>query len=182
MVINHQITFRDIPHSEAVKTHIDEKIEKLSQFSDRIISCHVVVELANKRKHQGNLHNIRLTVTVPGKELISKYNEREDLYVSIRDAFEDMVRQLETYEEHLRGEVKNHQTALLSGKIARLFNGDGFGFIESLDGTEFYFNAGHVINPSFDKLNVGMPVQFVEHNDVNGLQARRVKGIEETSE
>lgn len=178
MTTSYQITFRDMPHSEAVKNHVEERIEKLSQFCDKIIACHVVVEFANKSQHQGNLHNIRLTLTVPGKELVSKFNEAEDLYVSIRDAFEDMMRQLESYEEHLHGQIKNHQTALLTGTVARIFNGDGFGFIENQEGEEFYFNAAHVLHPTFDKLAIGMPVQFVEHEDMNGLQARRVKLIE----
>jgi ribosomal subunit interface protein len=178
MTASRQITFRDIPHSEAIKTHIDEKIDKLTQFCDKILSCHVVVEFANKNQHQGNLHNIRITLTVPGKELVSKHNETEDLYVSIRDAFADITRQLESYEEHIRGQVKNHESVVLSGKIARLFNGDGFGFIENGEGEEFYFNAGHVVHPTFEKLTVGMPVHFVEHNGNDGPQAHRIKLID----
>lgn len=178
MTVSHQITFRDIPHSDAIKAHIEEKIEKLGQFCGKMLTCHVVVEYANKSQHHGNLYNARLTVHAPGKELVSKHNETEDLYVSIRDAFEDMVRQLESYEEQLHGQTKNHQSAVLSGKIARLFNGDGFGFIESGDGEEFYFNAGHVLHPTFEKLAVGMPVYFVEHDGNDGPQAHRVKLIE----
>ena len=137
MTVSRQTTFRDIPHSDAIKTHIDEKIDKLTQFCSKIVACHVVVEYANKNQHRGNLHNIRITTTVPGKELISKHNEREDLYVSIRDAFEDITRQLESYEEQTHGQIKNHQSVILSGKIARIFNGDGFGFIENENGEEF---------------------------------------------
>lgn len=182
MTVSRQITFRDIPHSDAIKNHLDEKIDKLAQFCEKIISCHVVVELASRSQHQGNLHNIRITLTVPGKELISKHNETEDMYISIRDAFADMTRQLECYEEQIHGQVKNHQAVILSGTIARLFNGDGFGFIESGDGGEFYFNAGHVVHPTFEKLTVGMPVHFVEHNGNDGPQAHRIKLIEKSME
>lgn len=178
MTVSRQITFRDIPSSEAVKSHIEEKIDKLTHFCDKIVACHVVVEYSNKGQHRGNLHNVRLSVDVPGKELITKHNEAEDLYVSVRDAFEDMVRQLEGYEEQVHGLVKNHQSVVLSGKIARLFNGDGFGFIENGDGEEFYFNAGHVLHPSFEKLTIGMPVHFVQHEGNDGPQAHRVKLIE----
>lgn len=180
MTDKRQITYRDIPHSDAVNTHIEEKLDKLMQFCNKIISCHVVVEYANKNQHTGNLYNVRLTITVPNKELISKHNETEDLYVSIRDAFKDMVIQLEHYEEQLTGQVKNHQPVILSGKIARMFSGDGFGFIENDEGEEFYFNAGHVAHPSFEKLTIGMPVQFVEYDGINGPQAHRVKLIERT--
>lgn len=175
-----QITFRDLPHSDAVKSHLEERVAKLQQYCQNIVSCHVVVELANKNQHRGNLHNTRITVTVPGKELVSTHNEDEDMYVSIRTAFDDMTLQLESYVEHMQGQIKNHETAMLSGKIVRLFNGDGFGFIEGPDGTEFYFNANHVLEPEFHKLTIGMPVHFVRGMGTDGPQAHRIKQAEKS--
>src|SRR3990167_9311607 len=174
-----QITFRGLPHSESIKEHIQEKVDRIQQFCHSIVSCHVVVEFENKNQHRGNLHNTRVTVTVPGKELVSTHNDVIDMYLSIRTAFEDMTRQLESYVEHMQGQVKNHQP-LIAGKIVRLFNGDGFGFIESEDGTEFYFNANHMSHPAFNKLTVGMPVHFVQEMGHDGPQAHRVKIIEKT--
>ncbi|MDP1573547.1 MAG: ribosome-associated translation inhibitor RaiA [Coxiellaceae bacterium] len=177
-----QITLRDnLPHTEAVEAHVQEKIAKLQLFCHNIIACHVVIELSNKKQHQGNLHNTRVTIAVPGKELVSKYNEDENMYVSIREAFEDMTRQLEEYVAQMRGEMKNHQS-LLSGKIVRLFHADGFGFIEGHDGTEFYFNANHVSDPAFNHLSVGMSVHFIEGEGTDGPQAHRVKRIESPAE
>lgn len=173
-----QITFRDFPHSEAVETHLHEKIDKLQQFCHNIVACHVVLELANKNQHRGNLYDTRITITVPGKELVSKLNEDENMYVSIKTAFEDMTRQLENYVQQIHGDVKNHQP-IVSGTIVRLFNGDGFGFIEKTDGSEFYFNATHVVTPSFHKLSIGMPVHFVEGMGSDGPQAHRVKGLDQ---
>ncbi|EKD77671.1 MAG: ribosomal subunit interface protein domain/'cold-shock' DNA-binding protein [uncultured bacterium] len=170
-----QITFRDFPHSDAVNTHLHEKIDHLQKFCHNIVACHVVLELSSKNRHQGNLHNTRITLTVPGKELVSTHNENEDLYLSIRNAFDDMTRQLE---EHTRLTNANHHQSLMYGKIVRLFNGDGFGFIESEDGTEFYFNASHVQHPDFHKLSVGMPVHFIQEAGQDGPQAHRVKVIE----
>lgn len=102
------------------------------------------------------------------------------MYVSIKDAFEDMTRQLEEYVAQMRGDIKNHQT-LLSGKIVRLFHGDGFGFIEGHDGTEFYFNAHHVSDPHFRDLAVGMPVHFIEGEGSSGPQAHRVRVISQAA-
>ena len=104
-----QITFRGLAHSESIKEHIQEKVDKIQQFCHNIISCHVVIEFENKNQRRGNLHNTRITVTVPGKELVTTHNEAEDMYVSIRDAFEDITRQLENYVEHTQGQTKNHQ-------------------------------------------------------------------------
>ena len=167
------ITFRGLAHSDAVKTHIEEKIEKLHQYNDHITSCHVVIEFENKNQHRGNLHNTRITLTVPGKELVTTRNEEEDMYISIRTAFEDMTRQLEEYMRQLHN--GKHEPIMMAGKIARLFTSDGFGFIESEDGSEFYFNANHIAHTEFHKLNVGMPVHFVREEGNNGPEARRVK-------
>lgn len=179
MQVPAQITFRGLDHSEAVKEHIEEKTNKLQQFCHNMIACHVVLEFENKNQHRGNLHNTRLTITVPGRELVTTHNDHEDLYVSIRMAFDDMTRQLEEYIRDLR-DGKNHQP-MIYGKIVRLFNGDGFGFIESEDGTEFYFNANHVAHPDFHKLSVGMPVHFVQEMGHDGPQAHRVKVITESA-
>lgn len=173
-----QITFRGLSHSDAVYEHIQEKVDKLQQFCHNLIACHVVVEYENKNQHRGNLHNTRVTITVPGKELVATHNENQDMYLSIRSAFDDMTRQLENYVKDLR-EGKNHQ-AMIYGKIVRLFNGDGFGFIEGEDGTEFYFNANHVAHPDFHKLSVGMPVHFIQEMGHDGPQAHRVKLVEKS--
>ena len=56
---------------------------------------------------------MRIDVTVPGTELFATSdNEPEgahtDAYVALRDAFEDMRRQLEDYARRQRGDVKRH--------------------------------------------------------------------------
>ncbi len=180
MQVPAQVTFRNLAHSDSVKEHIDEKIDKLQQMCHSIVACHVVVEFENKNQHRGNLHNTHITITVPGQELVTKLNHNEDMYVSIRDAFDDMTRKLREYIKELR-DGKSHQS-LLYGKIVRLFNGDGFGFIESDDGTEYYFNANHVAHPDFQKLSIGMPVHFIQEMGHDGPQAHRVKVIEKSTE
>lgn len=172
-----QITLRDdLPHSAGVETHIKEKTLNLDHYCDNIISCHVVLELANKNHLTGNLFNTRITVTVPGKELNSNRNDHENMFTSIKLAFDDMTRQLEEYNKQGKGRVKNHDP-IISGTVARLMN-DGFGFIESADGTEYYFNESHLINGNYGKLAVGTPVHFTEFTGKEGLQARKIKVIE----
>ena len=64
-----QITTRDIPHSEALESHIRQKAEKLETFYPQSW-CRVVIEVPHKHKHQGRAFNVRLDITVPGKELV----------------------------------------------------------------------------------------------------------------
>lgn len=110
MQIPLQVTFRDMPASAAVEARIREKTDKLNRFYDRIMSCRVVVELAQRHKHQGKLHSVRIDLTVPGAELVANHAQHEDVYVALRDAFGAIARQLEDYARRTRGEVKTHAT------------------------------------------------------------------------
>lgn len=105
-----QITLRDMPASPAVEQRIREKADKLSRFYDRIMGCRVVVEMAQRHKHQGKLHCVRIDLTVPGAELVANHAQDEDVYVAIRDAFQAIGRQLEDYARRQRGDVKAHAT------------------------------------------------------------------------
>lgn len=167
-----QILFRNMPQSDAVETHIREKVEKLESFYSNIIGTKASVEIAGKHKHQGNLFNVRLDITVPCSELVVNRDMHEDVYVALRDAFDAAKRQLEDYARRQRGDTKTHEGEL-HGHVARLFE-DGFGFIETADGQEYYFNRENMVTPSFEKLEVGNAVQFIEEAAAEGLQAKRI--------
>jgi ribosomal subunit interface protein len=167
-----RITFKDIPGSPAVETHIREHVEKLEQFSQDIISCSVVIDQPQRHQSQGKLFNIHIKLNVPGKELVVTNNSKEDLYISIRDSFDDMRKQLQTYKDQIKGQVKSH-SEVLHGTVVRIFEEDGFGFIES-NGDEYYFNSGNVVSPKFEKLEIGHEVSFIEELTGQGPQARRV--------
>lgn len=108
-----EITFRGIPHSDAVATKIREKAAKLEQFYDHIISCRVAVEAEHHHQHQGNLYKIRIDLSVPQKQIVVSRDHHdkqahEDCYVALRDAFEAAKRQLEEYARMQRGGSKLH--------------------------------------------------------------------------
>lgn len=167
-----QIVLRDIPPSDALETHIKEKAEKLELFYSHIIGCTVTVQIAGKHKQQGKLFNVRLDITVPGGELVVNRDMHEDVYVALRDAFDGAKRRLEDYGQRQRGDTKIHEVPL-HGHVARMFP-DGFGFIETPDGREFYFSRDNVVDDGFDKLEVNSEVQFLEEAAGEGMQAKRV--------
>jgi ribosomal subunit interface protein len=173
MKITPQITLKNVPHSEAVEAKIREKMSKLDQFSDRIMSCRVVVEESQRKQHQGKMFSVRIDMTVPGKELVVNRIENEDCYVAVRDAFDAAKRQLEEHARMRRGDVKLHQEAP-RGKVAKLFPFDGYGFIMTNDGREIYFHRNSVIEPTFDSLEEGAEVAFLEEQGKEGPQAVRV--------
>jgi ribosomal subunit interface protein len=173
MKITPQITLKNVPHSEAVEAKIREKISKLDQFSDRVMSCRVVVEESQKKQHQGKLFSVRIDMTVPGKELVVNRVENEDCYVAVRDAFDAAKRQLEEHTRKRRGDVKLHVESP-RGTVAKLFPFDGYGFIMTNDGREIYFHRNSVIEPTFDRLEEGAEVAFLEEQGKEGPQAVRV--------
>jgi len=108
-----QISFRHMGHSEFIEAAIREKAAKLETFADRIMACRVVVEQACRRHRTGNLHDIRITITVPGEEIAvtrlpSEHAQNEDIRVALRDAFDTARRQLQDYARRQRGAVKAH--------------------------------------------------------------------------
>lgn len=174
-----QITIRDVPHYTSVEKHIYRKAQKLNQFCKQLIACNIVLEQVQKHQNNGKLFNVRIYVSLPRKiELVINHNQNENMYIAIRDAFEDMTRKIEEASQKLKGDIKVHPT-LLEGHIVRLFNYDDFGFIESFDGTEYYFNAGNVAHPHFSQLEVGNGVRFIEMLGDEGPQAHRVKLIKQ---
>jgi ribosomal subunit interface protein len=104
-----KITIRDVEHSDALETHIRDKANKLEEYFDRIISCHVVVEMPHKHQHQGKQFKVRIDIVVPGNEIVVNRDNAEDVYVALRDGFDAAKRQLEDYARKMRGDVKTHQ-------------------------------------------------------------------------
>lgn len=170
-----QVTFRDMPRSEAVEAEIQRRVTKLEEFCDRIMSCRVTVETPARHKQQGKLHSVHIDLKVPGGEIAStRRQEHEDVYVAIRDAFDSVRRRLEDYMRRQRGDVKQHEP-LLRGRVVSVFD-DGHGFIADTDGNEYYFDQAGVVRAG-DRLDVGTAVEFLGEAAGQGLQAKRVTAI-----
>ena len=179
MQIPLQITFRDMEPSDAVEASIREKAAKLDQFYDQIMSCRVMVEAPHGHHHKGRLFQVRIDLTVPEGELLvthehhHKDSAHEDVYVVIRDAFDAMKRQLEDYARKRRGKVKKHEPPA-HGRVSSLNPGEDYGRIETPDERVIYFHRNSVLDNSFDKLEVGSEVRFVEEMGERGPQASTV--------
>ena len=175
MEIPLQITFRGIPHSDAVEAKIREKASKLDRFYSHIMSCRVAVEAEHQHHHQGNQYHIRIDITTPRKELVisREHHDKqahEDIYVAIRDAFNAATRQLEDYSRVQRGDVKTHDLQS-TGTVLRLLPEKDHGFIESEEGREIYFHRNSVAGEGFDSLAVGDQIRYIEEKDDLGPQA-----------
>jgi ribosomal subunit interface protein len=168
-----EITVRDMPRSPALEARIREKAAGLEEFHSRITRCHVTVEESGKHQHQGRRFTVRIDVRVPGREIAVTHEHHEDVFVALRDAFDAAKRQLEDVVREKRGDVKVHEVPQ-HGRIARLSTEEGLGFIETSDGRELYFSRENVVYPAFERLEPGMPVQFIEELAGDSPQAKRV--------
>lgn len=176
-----QITYRNMDPSDAMDNTIREKANKLSQFFANIIGCKVVIEQVHKHHKKGNNFQVKIDITVPGKELVitngqDQHHSYTDAYVAIRDAFDSAKRQLEEHGRKIRGDVKLHETPR-HGKIVQLALDMDYGKIETFDGREIYFHKNSLINDDFTKLKLGQEVRFNEEAGEQGPQATSVKTV-----
>lgn len=174
-----QITFRHMDPSTALEARIRQRAEELDQFFDRIISCRVVVECSHRRHQQGNIFEVRVDLSIPGREIVvgrepGVNHAHEDPYVALRDAFDSARRLLEDQVRRRRGEAKTHAVPD-HGRVARILPDRDCGFIAT-DAGEIYFHRNSVANDGFDKLEVGAEVRYVaqEGESPEGPQASTV--------
>lgn len=181
MQIPLQISFHGLESSPAIESRIREKAAKLEQFHDRIVGCRVTVEAPHHHHRHGKLYNVRIDISVPGKDVFVGHSgplnhAHEDVYVAIRDAFNAAGRQLQDHARRMRGVVKAH-AAPDRGKVTQLLS--DYGFAETPDGQEIYFHKNSVVGDGFYKLEIGNEVRLViaEEEGVEGLQASTVTPI-----
>jgi len=110
-----KITFRDIPHSDAVEANIREHAQNWTSSIDQIMSCRVMVEAPHGHHHQGKLFHVRIDLTVPGKELVASrapvsITPRRCPMWRIRDAFAGGTAQLQNYKRRQKATSRARDT------------------------------------------------------------------------
>jgi ribosome-associated translation inhibitor RaiA/cold shock CspA family protein len=166
------IQFLGMEASAALQARAEELAKKLDSLASSIMACRVTIDLLQKHRNQGRPFGVRIDLTLPGHELVVNRVQNEDAYVALRDAFDGMKRQLEELVRIRRGQEKLHAVPI-HGELVRLHD-DGFGFIRTPAGDEYYFNRDNVTSPPFEHLQTGNLVQFIPELGRDGLQARRV--------
>ena len=114
MQIPLQTVYHNMDKSDAIEARIREKVDKLEHFAPDIIRCRVTVEAPHKHHTKGNPYAVKIDITLPGGEIVvsghpGKNPAHADLYVALRDAFDEARRQIEDFVRKRRGKVKHHQ-------------------------------------------------------------------------
>lgn len=109
-----QVTFKGLPVIDGVEALCEAEAAKLERYANHVIGCSVVVAAPQHRHVHGNLFEVRVTLSIPGHELVVSRvppehtsNERVDL--ALREAFDTMRRRLEDAVRKQRGDVKRHE-------------------------------------------------------------------------
>ena len=120
-----QVTFRGIPHSDAIEAAIQERAEGLRLVHPRIVKGKVVIDAPHQHHRKGKHYLVHIDVSVPGKVLVVNRDpapraEHADAYVAIRDAFAAAERILH---EHVRkrrdGVIRRKPRGTLDGAGSR---------------------------------------------------------------
>jgi len=102
-----QMTFRNMPVSDAVETECWNEVERLEQDFDRIVGCHVTVaeirHCDSRRRH----YDVRIDLTVPGEELVVNRPHtdsctNENATDAVREGFDQMRVRLREYVNRMR--------------------------------------------------------------------------------
>lgn len=183
MQIEPQISFKGLDSSPLIEDAIRQRIDRLERFHDRITSCRVTVELPHRHGRKGKIFHVHVDITVPGAEIVSgrepeENHAHEDIHVAIRDSFDAATRQLEDVVRKMSSYRMRPEPAKLHGTVDRLVPEEGFGFIRSADGREFFFRRESMAtDEQWEGLDAGTEVRFTEHDGEKGPFASAVLPI-----
>jgi len=182
MLLSPEITFRGLESTPAIEGKVHERVERFDRYYQRIMGCRVMIESRHRHHHKGKLYHVRIELTVPGDQLVvsrepNHNHAHEDAYAAIRDAFDAMERQLESFARRQRREIKTHETPAQMGRVGEL-DWD-HGRIETTEGRSIYFHRNSVASDGFDELTLGVAVQYIEADGDEGPQASLVIPLEQ---
>ena len=174
-----QLSWRHVQPSEPLAERIREKAAGLERFEPRLTGCAVTLEApGHHHRHTGSQYRVRIELSVPGEKLVvgrdpSKTTGHDDLYAAVDAAFHEARRQLRDHADRMRHDVKAHAEPARA-VVARLFQEEGYGFLETREGRELYFHEHSVLHGDFTRLTVGDVVRFAEEPGDEGPQASTV--------
>jgi ribosome-associated translation inhibitor RaiA len=107
-----QLTFRGMTQSDALAAHARLGAENLERLYDRIVSCHIVVELAGHHHRHGDRFHVSINLGLPGHEIVVGHAPSEDrgpetAFGALDRAFDVVGRALEDWVKHQRTQRHN---------------------------------------------------------------------------
>lgn len=182
------IAFHNVAASADVEATIRERVERLEKRYPHLTGCRVSVEALHNRHRTGNVYEVHVTLSVPGRDLaVSREPHKPgqrgadtDLGAVVREAFRAAERQLESYKGHQREDTTKPTGSALAGRVIQIEPGQDHGYLLNSTGTQLYFHRDSVTNGRFEELREGDPVHYVEEEGDAGPVATKVRLAGET--
>jgi hypothetical protein len=161
MRVTPQVTYRDTDPSLAVEELVRARAARLDRYADRITACRVLIE-GSRRQGEASRYRVRLTVAIPGDELIITREAgggtgAEDLPAASRGAFDTAAGLLED-ENGRHPHIGRHREPLPRAHVRLVMRDQDLGLLEAADGREVYFDKGSLVNADLDSLTTGTEV------------------------
>jgi ribosome-associated translation inhibitor RaiA/cold shock CspA family protein len=178
-----EIGFHNLTPSPAVEEEIRRHVDKLERRFGHLIGCRVSVEQLHRQHRTGNVFEVHITLSVPGRDLaVSRQPQKAkdryanpDIHTSIRDAFDAAERQLESFKGKVREDTSGPSGSSLGGEVALIEPGADHGFLLTSAGSQLYFHRDSVTVGHFEELKQGDRVLYVEEQADSGPVATKVR-------
>ncbi len=176
-----QIEFEGVESAPQLQAAIDKHIAELESRFGRVTACRVVVKGPGLRHQSGGQYQVSIRLALPDGHEVNigrtpKQDERYgDLTFAVDNAFKRARRQLQDRARLMRGQTKQHENQPI-GTVLRIDPSGEFGFLETADGREVYFNRNSVLDGA-SKIAVGTRVSYVEATGEKGPQASTVRTL-----
>jgi len=82
-----QISVRNLRLGPDMEADIRERAAALLSYYERVVNCHVTVEVPTRRHRSSVLHKVRVELTVPGGVIVVRRRPHEDWHTSVQIAF-----------------------------------------------------------------------------------------------
>jgi putative sigma-54 modulation protein len=94
------LTFRRTDRSGALEARARELGQRLERYGERITQCHMTIEGSRSGHSSGAPYAVQIDLAVPGAQIHADSLQidgtgHEDVYVALRDAFNNAKRQLQ---------------------------------------------------------------------------------------
>lgn len=109
-----QIEGRHFKVTEAIKTHLDDKLSKLEKYFDGIHRMHVILEVEKRAE----LNSVELVCTVAKRHTLISKGSDENMYVAIDKAEKKMLAEMKKYKAKLHPTVRGKEAKIQAAQEA----------------------------------------------------------------
>src|SRR4051812_26779979 len=111
-MVTYKLTSRDIPLSESMYAMVEEQMQTLERFFDRILRFEVVLSRPHLHHRKNRFHHVRIQLkTLRNNIVIDRECEKNPRHMSfklaLQDAFHSVERRLETDVQKMRSFIKH---------------------------------------------------------------------------